>query len=401
MERTDTLREETSSTPSALSEREKNRGRYREGQTLQFIRVRFPGHAHSYPFILGKRSFSYGQKVMALSDRGMTVGYVNSFPYEAPYQKELEPIRTISRPATDEDENTGGSQESKEKEMEELCKKLIEKHRLNMNLTHVELIAYGKKVVFYFTAPQRVDFRALIRDLVGELKMKIELRQIGQRERAAALGGLGPCGLSLCCSTFLNRYGNISIKMAKLQNLSLVPAKLNGLCGQLKCCLSYEQNVYRDKLSRLPEKDELIETLNGDRGKVLRHHIIPEEFDMLTDRGVIRRYHALQYDPQKQNPKPSWEMPQNFDHISQETSTVIGPPPPPQKAPEKPLAPSQDSPESKPSQTPVDEGRPPSPPPRPPAEKKTPSERKAPSDLSAKAKKNNPFNKKRRKRKKR
>ena len=304
--------------------------KYQDGQILRFIRVRFPGHAHSYPFILGRRSLSYGQKVMALSDRGMTLGYVNSFSYEVPYSEELEPVRTISRVASEQDELSVGSQEGREKEMEDLCKDFITRHKLDMNLTHVELTGYGKKAVFYFTAPKRVDFRDLLKDLVSEFKIRVELRQISVRERAAALGGLGPCGRSLCCSTFLKQYGNVSIKMAKLQNLSLTPGKLNGLCGQLKCCLSYEEDVYLEKRNRLPREQQLIETANGDRGKVLRLHVFEEQFDMLTERGVIRRYHCQQFDAQK-SPLQDWKMPENFEHISHETSQVVGPevaPPP-------------------------------------------------------------------------
>ena len=298
--------------------------KYQEGQTLRLIRVRFPGHAHSYPFLLGKRALSYGQKVMALSDRGMAIGYVNSFPYEVPYQDKLAPIRTISRVATKEDEINIGKEEGQEKEMEDRCKELIKKHHLEMNLTHVELTGYGKKVVFYFTAPQRVDFRGLVRDLTSQLRMRVELRQISTRERAAALGGLGPCGRALCCSTFLKRYGNVSIKMAKVQNLALIPSKLNGLCGQLKCCLSYEEDVYQEKRGRLPKEQQLIQTANGDQGKVLRLHIIEEQFDMLTEKGVIRRYHWQQFNPQKYPLPPQWKLPENFEHISHDTSQVIG-----------------------------------------------------------------------------
>ena len=308
---------------------------YEDGQILRFIRVRFPGHAHSYPFVLGKRRhLPYGQKVLALSDRGMAIGYVNSFPYEVPYSEKIGPIRTISRVASQEDESSVSTERGREKEMETLCKELIKKHQLEMNLTHVEFTGYGKKVVFYFTAPQRVDFRDLVRNLVSELRMKIELRQIGARERAAAMGGLGPCGLALCCSTFLNRYGNISIKMAKVQNLSLVASKLNGLCGQLKCCLSYEEDVYQEKRSRLPQEDQLIQTMNGDRGKVLRLHVLKEQFDVLTDRGVIRRYYYNQFEKEKHRMPDDWKMPEKLNHVSHETTQVIGLP---QKNDEKEL----------------------------------------------------------------
>ena len=349
------------------------------GEALKFIRVRFPGHTHSYPFLLGHRRLVYGQKVVALSDRGMAVGYVNSFPYEVPYSEKLNPIRTISKIATTEDELNAGTQDGQEREMEESCKGLIKKHQLEMNLTHVELTGYGKKVVFYFTAPQRVDFRGLVRDLVSALKIRVELRQISARERAAALGGLGPCGQSLCCSTFLKQYGNVSIKMAKVQNLTLVPSKLNGLCGQLKCCLAYEEEVYQEKRGRLPKEGQLIATANGDRGKVLRLHPLAEQFDLLTEQGVIRRYHWQQYHPQQYPLPTEWSLPKNFPHISHETSEIIGlateDPSPSSAFPEYPLG------ESKPIPLATPKDRPPSSPPTRPTN----------HEAEPKAQKNDPF----------
>ena len=301
--------------------------RYEEGQALRFVRVRFPGHIRSYPFLVGRQHLAYGQKVMALSDRGMALGHINSFPYEISYHKGLEPLKTIARVATPEDESSLHQGDDREKAMAAVCREFIEKYSLDMNLTHVELTSHGRKGVFYFTAPKRVDFRQLLKDLVADFKMEVELRQISARERAAALGGLGPCGRALCCSTFLRRYGNVSMKMAKVQNLSLVPAKLNGLCGQLKCCLSYEDDVYKDKRTRLPKEGQFIKALNGDQGKVLRLHVFKEQFDMLTDKGAIHRYQADLFDPDPQGHSPSegWQMPSNFEHISQNTSVVIGP----------------------------------------------------------------------------
>ena len=383
-------------------ETEERGSKYQEGQMLRFIRVRFPGHAHSHPFIIGRRQLPYGQKVMALSDRGMALGYVNSFPYEVPYQNKLEPVRTISRMATENDESSANTHQHREKEMEDLCKGLIKKNDLEMNLTHVELTGHGKKVVFYFTAPQRVDFRGLVKDLISELRMRVELRQINARERASALGGLGPCGRALCCSSFLDRYGNVSIKMAKVQNLSLVASKLNGLCGQLKCCLSYEEEVYQEKSSRLPKENQLIKTANGDQGKVLRLHTYAEQFDMLTDRGVIRRYDWQQFNAQNHPLPPHWKMPERFEHTSQETSQIIGPPEVKElkESPEKKLKEHKERD--------INKDRRPSPPPkendkrerdrdRDNSKSKNRNEKKSSAiGLEQKVQKNNPFNKRRR-----
>ncbi|EQC49820.1 regulatory iron-sulfur-containing complex subunit RicT [Bacteriovorax sp. DB6_IX] len=298
--------------------------RFSEGEELTFVRVRFPGNAKSQPFLLGSRHFIYGQKVIAMSDRGMTVGYVNSFPYTVPFDKSMLPIRTISKVATDEDIEEQKSFLKKENEAEVLCLRLIEKHNLNMNLTHVEFIQFGKKAVFYFTAPERVDFRGLVKDLVSDLKMRIELRQISVRDRAAALGATGACGLQTCCSSFLSNYGNSSIKMAKNQNLALIPSKINGVCGQVKCCMKYEDDVYTQKRKFLPPEYTYIRVKNGDIGKVIKLHLLIEQFELLTDKGQIRRYAKNQYHPKKCNPPSGWKFPTEFRSIISETSTVIG-----------------------------------------------------------------------------
>jgi cell fate regulator YaaT (PSP1 superfamily) len=295
--------------------------RFQEGELLRFVRVRFPGHTKSYPFHIGKRDIHYGQKVVAMSDRGMAVGYVNSFPYELSFQKDMLPVKSINKVATEEDIKKQREDFYKEKEFEVICLDLIEKHNLDMNLTHVEFTQFGKKVVFYFTAPARVDFRGLVKDLVSTLKLRIELRQISVRDRAAAVGSIGPCGRQLCCSTFLSRYGSVNIKMAKNQNLTLTYGKLNGVCGQLKCCLTYEDDVYEAKRKKLPREGHFVELKNGDRGRVERLHILSEQFDVLTDRGLVRRYTQDQY---IKRCNENYRFPRQFEHISSETSQVIG-----------------------------------------------------------------------------
>ncbi|MFN8369673.1 MAG: regulatory iron-sulfur-containing complex subunit RicT [Bacteriovoracaceae bacterium] len=199
--------------------------RYKEGEILKFVKVRFPGHAKSFPFLVGKRRIQYGQKVVAMSERGMTLGYVNSFPYEVAFRQEMLPLYSISKVATAKDVELQKQHSKREQEAEVYFIELIKKYNLEMELTHLEFTQFGKKAVFYFLAPARVDFRDLVKDLVNKLKMRIELRQISLRDRAAALGGLGPCGRELCCSSFLNQFGNCNIKMAKNQGLNLIPSK--------------------------------------------------------------------------------------------------------------------------------------------------------------------------------
>jgi len=296
--------------------------RFKDGQKISLIRVRFPGHAKSYPFLIGKRKLMYGQKVMAMSDRGVAMGYVNSFPYQVGFNKSMLPIKSISKVATNEDVSNEKENYKRQKETETTCQRLIDKHNLAMNLTHVEFTQYGKKVVFYFIASARVDFRGLVKDLVSQLKLRIELRQISVRDRTASMGAVGPCGRELCCSSFLTKYGNVSIKMAKNQNLSINYSKLNGVCGQLKCCLQYEDDVYSQKRNTLPADQSLIETKNGDKGKVFRIHLLNEQFDLLTNKGMIKRFTADQY-VKKISPDAA-NMPNRFQNMSDQTSVIIG-----------------------------------------------------------------------------
>ncbi|MDH4467136.1 MAG: regulatory iron-sulfur-containing complex subunit RicT [Bacteriovoracaceae bacterium] len=294
--------------------------RFQNGQLLTFVKVRFPGNAKSFAFLIGKRKIAYGQKVVAMSDRGMAVGYVNSFPYQIPYHSDMGPIKSISKVATDRDLELQREHYKKEKEFESRCKIYIEKHALDMNLTHVEFTHFGKKCVFYFTAPARIDFRYLVRDLVNDLKIRIELRQISVRDRAAAIGGIGPCGLQLCCSSFLTKYGSVGVKMAKNQDLTLNFSKLNGVCGQLKCCLSYEDDVYSQKRSILPPVGEYIKLINGEFGRVEKIQILEEVFDMITEQGVRKRYVGAYF---KSLAPDDFRMP-DFEHISDETSIIVG-----------------------------------------------------------------------------
>ncbi len=303
---------------------EKENSRFKEGEKLTMIRVRFPGNARSFPFLVGKRKFAYGQKVVAMSDRGMTVGYINSFPYEIIFNKSMLPVRSIAKVASAEDIQAQVEFRDSEKRAEVICIRLIDRHQLDMILTHVEFTQFGKKAVFYFNAPARVDFRDLVKDLVFDLKMRIELRQISVRDRAAALGSVGACGLQTCCSSFLKNYGNVSIKMAKNQNLALIPTKLNGVCGQIKCCIRYEDDVYTDKRRHLPREGSFIKALNGDKGKVQKLNILIEQFEMLTDTGIRRRYSSNQYKGRESDLGNDYRFPEFFDNIINETQSVIG-----------------------------------------------------------------------------
>ena len=302
---------------------ENQQTRFKDGEELTFIRVRFPGNAKSFPFLLGSHPFKYGQKVLAQSDRGLAVGYINSFPYKKNYNKDLLPLLTIARIATEEDVKQQIENIHKEKKAEVDCQELIEKYQLDMTLTHVEFMQNGKKVVFYFNAPARVDFRELVKDLVGILKMRVELRQISVRDRTAAIGAIGACGLQTCCSSFLQNYGHVNIKMPKNQNLSIAQNRINGVCGQIKCCMKYEDEVYTHKRKLLPKESSYVKLLNGDIGKVLKHNLIKEQFDMLTDKGVIKRYTSSIYSANHSTPPQDWNFPTEFNLITNETNEIV------------------------------------------------------------------------------
>ena len=324
---TDTIipEDESSEISDAEASEEKesrDESRFKEGQILRFVRVRFPGNSRSFPFLVGKRRIEYGQKVVAMSDRGMAVGYVNSFPYEVPFNKSMLPVRSIAKVATDEDVVKDQEAYRQQKNAENICNDLIEQFKLDMQLTHVEFTSFGKKAVFYFIAPARVDFRDLVRDLVGKLKTRIELRQISVRDRSASIGGIGPCGRELCCSSFLTKYGNVGIKMAKNQDLTLNFSKLNGVCGQLKCCLQYEDDVYREKRARLPKEGDIITTHTNETGRVDRLHLLSEQFVMMTNRGVRKRFVVDLY--KETLDKETANFPKEFDMITDETHKVVG-----------------------------------------------------------------------------
>jgi cell fate regulator YaaT (PSP1 superfamily) len=295
--------------------------KYVHGQVLRFIRVRFPGINRSQAFLVDGNEYLYGQKVVASSERGMSVGFVNSFPYETRYHRGLSPIRRIVRAATAEDLLADRENFFQEKRLETICYKHIEAHNLDMQLTNVELTQAGKKATFNFTAPTRIDFRGLVHDLVGELRIRVELRQVTVRDRSASVGGLGPCGRELCCSSFLAKYGNVGIKLAKNQDLSLNSSKINGVCGQLKCCLTYEDEVYQEKRKRLPRDNGIIKTKDGNQGKVIKLDILSEQFDLINPDGVIRRYVGEMWD----GPAEGLVMPKFFENgVNDQRKTIIG-----------------------------------------------------------------------------
>ena len=204
----------------------------------------------------------------------------------------VKPLRGLIRIATDNDRHTAAYNRGREKEAFEVCKKKIQQHKLEMKLVRVECSFDGSKILFFFTADGRVDFRELVKDLAGVFRARIELRQIGVRDEAKMIGGLGICGRPFCCSQFMDEFLPVSIKMAKTQSLSLNPTKISGTCGRLMCCLKYEQDAYEDAIKRMPKNDSFVLTPDG-TGNVSDINVLKETVNVrLDDRSEgARCYH--------------------------------------------------------------------------------------------------------------
>ncbi len=227
------------------------------------IGVRFKEVGKVYYFDPDGLTLKKGQKVIVETVRGIECGEVAMDNREISDEEIVKPLKKLIRIATPEDIATVETNKKKEKEAFEICQKKIMAHGLDMKLVDVEYTFDGGKILFYFTADGRVDFRDLVKDLAGVFRTRIELRQIGVRDESKMLGGLGICGRPFCCGSFLGEFQPVSIKMAKEQGLSLNPAKISGACGRLMCCLKYEQVAYEHLLKITPKPGAIVETAEG------------------------------------------------------------------------------------------------------------------------------------------
>ncbi|SDJ33248.1 PSP1 domain-containing protein [Natribacillus halophilus] len=233
----------------------------------QVIGIRFRKTGKIYYFCPSGLDVQVGQTVIVETARGVEHGYVVLEERTVDSDDVVLPLKKVVRLATPEDDNHVAENVDLAQQAQTVCKEKITEHKLNMKLVSAEYTFDRNKLLFYFTADGRVDFRMLVKDLASIFRTRVELRQIGVRDEAKILGGIGPCGLVLCCSTFLGDFEPVSIKMAKDQNLSLNPAKISGLCGRLMCCLKYENDEYEQAKKELPDIGEKIYTEEG-RGKV-------------------------------------------------------------------------------------------------------------------------------------
>ena len=240
---------------------------------LKIIGVRFKSVGKIYYFDPKDYDVKMGDKVIVETARGVECGEVALVDREIDETRFTNPVKGIIRLATPNDMKTIEKNRQKEKDAFKICEQKIAAHKLKMNLIDVEC-TFNNKLLFYFTAESRVDFRELVKDLAAVFRTRIELRQIGVRDEAKMLGGLGICGQPFCCSRFLGEFQPVSIKMAKEQGLSLNPTKISGTCGRLMCCLKYEQDSYEDLLKHTPKVGAIVRTADG-KGVV-------EEVNLLT-----------------------------------------------------------------------------------------------------------------------
>ena len=229
----------------------------------EIIGVRFKAGGKQYYFDPNGLKLTPGQNVIVETGKGLEFGTCVRANGFVPDESVVQPLRPVVRMATQEDEKQVNENRRREKEALRICQQLVERHELDMKLVQVEFSFDATKIVFFFTSEGRVDFRALVKDLAGIFRARIELRQIGVRDEARMLGGLGICGKPFCCHQFLDEFQPVSIKMAKTQNLSLNPTKISGTCGRLMCCLKYEQDAYEDAVKRCPKQDSFVECPDG------------------------------------------------------------------------------------------------------------------------------------------
>ena len=247
------------------------------------IGVRFRTAGKIYFFSPGKLEVETGDKVIVETARGVEFGSVVTGPKEVEDDKITQPLKSVIRLATDEDKKKEEKNKEKEKEAFKICLEKIHKHGLEMKLIDAEYTFDNNKVLFYFTADGRIDFRELVKDLAAVFRTRIELRQIGVRDETKIRGGIGICGRELCCHTYLSEFAPVSIKMAKEQNLSLNPTKISGVCGRLMCCLKNEQETYEYLNRKLPGVGDIVTLPDGMKGEVSGVNVLRQLVKVLVD----------------------------------------------------------------------------------------------------------------------
>lgn len=252
---------------------------------IKVVGVRFRTAGKIYYFDPGKLEIRCGQHVVVETSRGVEYGTVVGCPKLIPEEEVSAPLKAVLRIATKKDDEQVEKNKEKEKEAFKVCQEKIRKHNLDMKLIDAEYTFDNNKVLFYFTADGRIDFRDLVKDLASVFKTRIELRQIGVRDETKIVGGIGICGRPLCCHSYLSDFIPVSIKMAKEQSLSLNPTKISGCCGRLMCCLKNEEDTYEELNRRLPFVGDKVTTADGQKGEVHSVNVLRQLVKVLIEEG--------------------------------------------------------------------------------------------------------------------
>lgn len=264
---------------------------------VKVIGIRFRTAGKIYYFNPADIELKRGEHVIVETARGVEYGTVVMPPTDMEDSEVNQPLKQVMRKATKEDDEKEKKNRDKEKEAFRICKEKIVKHGLDMKLIDAEYTFDNNKVLFYFTADGRVDFRELVKDLASVFRTRIELRQIGVRDETKILGGIGFCGRPLCCNTYLSDFAPVSIKMAKEQNLSLNPTKISGICGRLMCCLKNEEETYEELNKKLPNNGDMVMTDDGFKGEVVSVNVLRQLVKVVIEEGderEIKEYKASQ-----------------------------------------------------------------------------------------------------------
>lgn len=286
---------------------------------IKVIGVRFRQAGKIYNFSLADFQVKVGDHVIVETARGIEYGSVVQGIREVADDKVIMPLKSVIRIATEEDDKKAIENNEKEKKAFKICKEKIAKHGLEMKLIETEYTFDNNKVLFYFTADGRIDFRELVKDLASVFKTRIELRQVGVRDETKMLGGIGICGRPLCCNTYLSEFIPVSIKMAKEQSLSLNPTKISGICGRLMCCLKNEQEAYEELNSNLPDIGEKVKTFDGFKGEVVSVNVLRQKVKIVVEVDDEREIKEYAIDELKFKPKKK-----KFNLASEELKALKG-----------------------------------------------------------------------------
>ena len=270
---------------------------------IKIVGVRFRKAGKIYYFDPAGMEIETGTHVIVETARGIEFGTVMIPPREMEEDGVVQPLKPVIRIATEADEITEQKNKEKEKEAFQICLEKIAKHKLEMKLVEAEYTFDNNKLLFYFTADGRIDFRELVKDLASVFRTRIELRQIGVRDETKILGGIGICGRPLCCSTYLSEFIPVSIKMAKEQNLSLNPTKISGVCGRLMCCLKNEEETYEYLNSRLPNVCDYVNTIEGFKGEVQSVSVLRQLVKVIVEVNDEKEIREYKVDELKFRPK--------------------------------------------------------------------------------------------------